>query len=252
MSLTKSYLRKAKGFTLIELLVVICIIAILAAMLFPVIANARHSAYKATCQSNLRQIASAFSMYAADYDECYPNINDPYLWMGRHWRWPVSDYVWFTANYDPNNPDGLSQITGLEKTILGCPSDPSPVSRYDKTSYGLSACFYHTPEQIDSMVTTQLYSAAAPSPVCVTMRESDVTYPARKAMLADWLGSHEWDSSGWWSWTGGRVYLFADGHAKYYTAKAILPAVSSRPDVARTPFPDINLTTSGIHGFDVE
>lgn len=244
--------RKPKGFTLIELLVVICIIAILAAMLFPVIARARRSAYKATCQSNLKQIASAFNMYSADYDECYPNINDPYLWMGRHWRWPMGSYVYFMANYDPNNPNGLNQITGHEKTILACPSDPSPVNKFDKTSYGLSACFYHTPEQIDSMTTAQLYSAAAPSPECTTMRESDVTYPSRKAMLADWLGSHDMDSNGWWAWTGGRMYLFADGHAKYYVAKGILPAVSSRPDVARTPYPDINLTTNGIHGFDVE
>ncbi|HEX3000736.1 MAG TPA: prepilin-type N-terminal cleavage/methylation domain-containing protein, partial [Armatimonadota bacterium] len=57
------------GFTLIELLVVIAIIAILAAILFPVFARARENARKANCQSNLKQIGTAWSMYAQDYDE---------------------------------------------------------------------------------------------------------------------------------------------------------------------------------------
>ncbi len=62
---------KRKGFTLIELLVVIAIIAILAAILFPVFAKAREKARQASCQSNLKQIAIAFQMYAQDYDETY-------------------------------------------------------------------------------------------------------------------------------------------------------------------------------------
>ncbi len=60
---------KRQGFTLIELLVVIAIIAILAAILFPVFARARENARKATCQSNLKQIATAALMYGQDYDE---------------------------------------------------------------------------------------------------------------------------------------------------------------------------------------
>jgi prepilin-type processing-associated H-X9-DG protein len=57
---------------LIELLVVIAIIAILAAILFPVFARAREAARKATCLSNLKQIALAAIMYAQDYDEVLP------------------------------------------------------------------------------------------------------------------------------------------------------------------------------------
>ena len=60
------------GFTLIELLVVIAIIAILAAILFPVFAQARDAARKAQCQSNLKQIGTAFTMYSQDYDETMP------------------------------------------------------------------------------------------------------------------------------------------------------------------------------------
>ena len=61
-----------QAFTLIELLVVIAIIAILAAILFPVFARARENARRASCQSNLKQIALGVKQYLQDYDERYP------------------------------------------------------------------------------------------------------------------------------------------------------------------------------------
>jgi len=63
-----------RGFTLIELLVVIAIIAILASILFPVFARARENARRASCQSNLKQIALGMFMYNQDYDEKLPRI----------------------------------------------------------------------------------------------------------------------------------------------------------------------------------
>jgi prepilin-type N-terminal cleavage/methylation domain-containing protein len=68
-------MRRTRGFTLIELLVVIAIIAILAAILFPVFARVREQARKATCQSNMKQIATATLLYLQDYDELYPGAS---------------------------------------------------------------------------------------------------------------------------------------------------------------------------------
>jgi prepilin-type N-terminal cleavage/methylation domain-containing protein len=54
------------GFTLIELLVVIAVIAILASMLLPVLANARIKTSSIVCRSSERQLTLAWQMYADD------------------------------------------------------------------------------------------------------------------------------------------------------------------------------------------
>lgn len=63
----------ARGFTLIELLVCIAIMAILAALLLPVLARGRGSAQRIKCVSNLRQLGAATEMYWDDNQgDCFP------------------------------------------------------------------------------------------------------------------------------------------------------------------------------------
>src|SRR5437016_3152107 len=61
------------GFTLVELLVVLAVIATLAGLLLPVLAQARERARQTTCLSNLQQISKAHMLYLADWDERFPD-----------------------------------------------------------------------------------------------------------------------------------------------------------------------------------
>lgn len=106
------------AFTLIELLVVIAVIAILAALLIPVLAKAKESGLRASCKSNLRQIGMALQMYAQDNNNLLPDLRyapfstDPGTAAGR-WPWDIS-----TNLTDEIIRDGGSQ------NVFYCPSYP--------------------------------------------------------------------------------------------------------------------------------
>jgi len=107
------------GFTLIELLVVVAIIALLAALLFPVFAKAREKARQSVCQSNLRQIGIALSMYVQDYDGTLPDRRDLKTSLPGGWRpwatFPSSDprSAWAAIILDPYIKNGA---------VWSCPS----------------------------------------------------------------------------------------------------------------------------------
>ena len=110
------------AFTLIELLVVIAIIAILAAILFPVFAQARESARKSTCLSNMKQIGNALMMYTQDYDETYPQSEYGGNGFGPQQQWYVMVYP-YVKNGDHYVDQGVSYSWGNDG-IYRCPSHP--------------------------------------------------------------------------------------------------------------------------------
>ena len=69
----KNNFKTAEGFTLVELLVVIAIIAVLAALLLPVISAAKSKARRTICLNNLRQINLGVRMYSDDSHDASPS-----------------------------------------------------------------------------------------------------------------------------------------------------------------------------------
>jgi prepilin-type N-terminal cleavage/methylation domain-containing protein/prepilin-type processing-associated H-X9-DG protein len=117
-----------RGFTLIELLVVIAIIAILAAMLFPVLSQAKHRAWTVQCVSNLRQIGMGMKMFADDNQELYPesgadihwNTNDPTTGKPS-WMQQIYQYTMNTNVYDcPANVQLPANMQGPFNYFNGC------------------------------------------------------------------------------------------------------------------------------------
>jgi prepilin-type N-terminal cleavage/methylation domain-containing protein/prepilin-type processing-associated H-X9-DG protein len=126
--------RSRYAFTLIELLVTIAMIAILAAMLLPVLSSARTKAQAATCQNNLRQLSVTTFLYCQDNNDYLP-------------------FAWYD-DADPSENNFFSLLTPLlyqvefdgysdfESKVFMCPKrmmeplvGPNPM----RISYGMNA-----------------------------------------------------------------------------------------------------------------
>lgn len=231
---------------------VVTIIALLVALLAPVVTSAKSTALRGQCQSNLSQISKAFESYTSDYSGCYPNTGNQYLWAGFYWREPMRKYVMVSSG-------------SAKRSILACPCDPTPPGIYAGTSYAYSAAFYMTPEQVNAVAdgnqVRAKYAATNPKLPCASVKSSAVRFPTKKALVAEYWTLHSENIKvGWYDdpaetgndpWSGARNYLFADGHVLYVPTARIHAADSpaaSRPRL----LPDINLTRDGVAGKDID
>jgi len=143
------------GFTLIELLVVIAIIAILAAILFPVFAQAKLAAKKASDLSNTKQVILGTFLYTNDYDDGLPDsaadgiATESYIYMAKMQPYiknmnlakcPASPYAMGSVQH--NQHDVPSALGG--GYYMTPPQDPCvglPASKYGLTDSATSNYF---------------------------------------------------------------------------------------------------------------
>jgi prepilin-type N-terminal cleavage/methylation domain-containing protein len=170
------------GFTLVELLVVIAIISILAAILFPVFAQAREKARQSSCLSNGRQIGTAFLMYAQDNDESLVLTSyspDPMVGTANSWTSRCQPYI-------------------RNRAVFRCPSDQStdwaetdadvltaPTTRKKMTSYLLNAYM------AGSAPWGTLAAIAAPASVIYVSEASKAIAPRDHFHPFHWNGNGE-------------------------------------------------------------
>jgi prepilin-type N-terminal cleavage/methylation domain-containing protein/prepilin-type processing-associated H-X9-DG protein len=220
---------KPRGFTLIELLVVIAIIAVLAALLTPALKNALSAARQALCMSNIRQIHTAFTLYANDH------VSVPYAYQdlpggGTEWFHAISGYL---ISDEHKNRQGRLNRGGVNNPVYICPSDehehgymPSGyrVDR-DSISYGYNSWHVGWHEASEYATDPHTRSMFTSSSNTLDMIE----FPLKTVSFADGTGNNKTIRFGprYSSWIAGRYYGvdvlrharsasvgFVDGHVK--------------------------------------
>jgi prepilin-type N-terminal cleavage/methylation domain-containing protein/prepilin-type processing-associated H-X9-DG protein len=199
---------KRRGFTLIELLVVIAIIAILASILFPVFSRARAKARQASCQSNMKQLGLAMTMYASDYDGLVP-------------------YYCIKGDFNETDDDITWDVSVLpylkNKSVLYCPDnrfhrDTSLPQMGMKRSYA-------EPRYLGNNVIGAVATEDLPNPVkTVMLIEKGAYLPGTLedsgAEFATQMGYSKDYPAAPMPHNDGKNFVFCDGHVKWYNAKA--------------------------------
>jgi type II secretory pathway pseudopilin PulG len=102
----------------VELLVVIAVIAILTALLFPVLSNAKAKARRTTCLNNLRQINLGMRMYCDDSDDASPKTGSA----------TFGTQAWSAYRKLMGNYVGVSAQPSSQDKLFACPADTFHIS----------------------------------------------------------------------------------------------------------------------------
>lgn len=172
--------KPARGFTLIELLVVIAIIAILAAILFPVLANAKERARQMRCLNNLKHLAIALTLYCDDNNARFPIARitgDKQDWSGSlgvgNWCYPQNGslfkYVKSLAIYKCPTDVG---VAALDISTINIPKGKTQKDYL--LSYTMNTAFWGPSRGADSGSndSVQIQSIARPKEVLMLIHET--------------------------------------------------------------------------------
>lgn len=212
----------------------IAIIAILAAILFPVFARARENARRASCGSNLKQIGLGIMQYLQDYDEKYPMMATmatptPAFYGGRDWgMWMVNIHPYVKSTQLYNCPSSRSRAT---TTYTNTPSGTLTFAL--PGHYGVNQYVIQDGQYSQEVAGTPNSGVAAASigAAALLMMASDCAGPITggtmwRVINASRSGNPTTDDNTWTSvggpaaeadarHLGGSNILFADGHVKF-------------------------------------
>jgi prepilin-type N-terminal cleavage/methylation domain-containing protein len=210
-----------RGFTLIELLVVIAIIAILAALLLPVLSKAKSSAQRTNCLDNLGQISLGMRMYADDHGDTLPSI---VITNGMPWSNQWHFFKELTKSYD-----GLNGPSSPQDRLFDCPADTfyyglSTPAPYIPTSLFLDPISDYSSYWFSRVNLRTNPLTGAPYDGIAGCRMSAIRKPVRTVLVADqpacfaysWhdpLPSHGADLNP--INNAMNMVSFVDGHVKY-------------------------------------